>query len=72
MLCYRKKREKELPVAAAAAVGLAVRSGRPCPYLRLPGGLAQGNRAAQLDMAKKQGGLGAPLSCCIPARAARA
>lgn len=62
MLCYRKglARRGELPVAAAyrAAVGLAVRSGRPCPYLGLPGGLAQGNRAAQLDMAKKQGGLG--------------
>lgn len=35
-----------------------VRSGRPCPYLGLPGGLAQGNRAAHLDTAKKQGGLG--------------
>lgn len=74
VLCFvteKDLRGGELPVAAAyrAAVGLAVRSGRPCPYLGLPGGLAQGNRAAQLDMAKKQGGLGVPLSCCIPARA---
>lgn len=35
------------------------RSGRPCPYLGLPGGLAHGNRAAHLDTAaRKQGGLG--------------
>lgn len=63
MLCYRKTtwwcpprgRGRSCPWRRRRP---RVRSGRPCPYLRLPGGLAQGNRAAHLDTAKKQGGLG--------------
>lgn len=49
-------------------------SGRPCPYLGLPGGLAQGKRAAQLGSVE-QGGLGGPLppqeSWRLPPRGAR-